>query len=73
MLRNLLYKVYTQGSDEDKEAVANILSLNVSDLQWSELMKIEADLDDEIAAENEPPDEEELALRHPSICEGCEE
>ena len=73
MLRKMLDKLYSHGTDEEKDAVSNILSLHVNDLQWSELMKIEADLDDEIAADNEPPDEEDLALRHPSICEGCEE
>lgn len=73
MLRNLLDKLETHGTAEDKDRFINVLSLNVSDIQYEELMKLDAELDDVAAADNEPPDEDQLRMRFPGICEGCEE
>lgn len=73
MIETLLHKLLKYGSDEDVTRAANILSVTLTDLQYSELMKLDAELDDVIAELNEPPDEEELLMKFPSICEGCEE
>lgn len=72
MLRTLLDKLYQHALDPEKEEVVNILSVNLTQLQWDELARVEHEIDEEIA----PPDpltEEELAARYPGICDGCEE
>lgn len=73
MLRTLLDKLYSHGSEEDKETAVNVLSASITDLQYAELMRLEAEIDDYIASLREPPDEEEIKLKYPAMCEGCEE
>ena len=73
MIRSILDKVMIYGSDEDKEAISNILSLNLTDLQVEAILNLEAELDDYIDTLQEPPDECDIAKLHPAFCEGCEE
>jgi len=73
MIKPLLDKLYAHKLDDEKVAVLNILMTNITDLQMQALYEIDSEVGELLEEMEEPPTEEELAAKFPSMCEGCEE
>ncbi|TNF08541.1 MAG: hypothetical protein EP323_01275 [Gammaproteobacteria bacterium] len=73
MLRNLLDNAYNFKMEEIISEVVTILESQIGGLAHDRLEEIAEEAGEIAAKLTEPPAEEQLMMRFPGICEGCEE
>ncbi len=73
MLRSLLVKVNKYSLEEELTEIANICESQLEKVARDRLEEIDSEVDELISDINEVPSEDELRIKHPAFCEGCEE